>query len=103
MAPDVDNDRDGFQRSNMRPAGSRLHRAMQQLLQNQQMRLQTLCTKLHALSPLQVLARGYALVYQQEQVVESIDQIQPGDHLVIQLQDGTIPVQALEKGEHHDI
>ena len=81
----------------------RLHRAMQQLLQNQQMRLQTLCTKLHALSPLQVLARGYALVYQQEQVVESIDQIQPGDHLVIQLQDGTIPVQALEKGEHHDI
>ena len=81
----------------------RLHRAMQQLLQNQQMRLQTLCTKLHALSPLQVLARGYALVYQQEQVVESIDQIQPGDHLVVQLQDGTIPVQALEKGEHHDI
>ena len=80
-----------------------LHRAMQQLLQNQQMRLQTLCTKLHALSPLQVLARGYALVYQQEQVVESIDQIQPGDHLVVQLQDGTIPVQALEKGEHHDI
>ena len=81
----------------------RLHRAMQQLLQNQQMRLQTLCTKLHALSPLQVLARVYALVYQQEKVVESIDQIQPGDHLVIQLQDGTIPVQALEKGEHHDI
>ena len=29
MAPDVDNDRDGFQRSNMRPAGARPHRDMQ--------------------------------------------------------------------------
>lgn len=50
---------------------------------------------LQAVSPLDVLARGYALITRVEdgQIVRSVKQTSPGDQLTIQVQDGKFPAQ----------
>jgi len=49
----------------------------------------------HALSPLITIARGYAVVRRNSDsaLVTSIQQVQPGDALTIQVTDGSIPVE----------
>jgi len=42
------------------------------------------------LSPLKILGRGYALVYQGEELVRRAEQVQPGDILRVQLAEGEI-------------
>ena len=51
--------------------------------------------RLHALSPLITIARGYAVVRRNSDsaLVTSIQQVQPGDALTIQVTDGSIPVE----------
>lgn len=49
-----------------------------------------LMEKLELVSPMNVLKRGYSLVYQEEKVIESKNQVTIGDHLNIRFQDGTI-------------
>jgi exodeoxyribonuclease VII large subunit len=54
-------------------------------------RLQQLTTHLQALSPLQVLERGYALVFDAEgKLVKESTQVSPGDNLKVRLARGTI-------------
>ncbi len=50
---------------------------------------------LQAVSPFEILARGYALVTRAEngQIVRSVGQTFPGDRLTIQVQDGVFPAQ----------
>jgi exodeoxyribonuclease VII large subunit len=47
------------------------------------------------LSPLLTIARGYAVIRkdQDQAIVTSPKQVQSGDHLTIQVQDGLIPVE----------
>ena len=51
--------------------------------------------QLHSLSPLLTIARGYAVVRQRQnqEVITSVQQVQSGDPLTIQVQDGQIPVE----------
>jgi exodeoxyribonuclease VII large subunit len=58
-------------------------------------RLHGVALQLHSLSPLLTIARGYAVVRkeQDQAIVSSPTQVQPGDHLTIQVQDGHIPVE----------
>lgn len=58
-------------------------------------RLHGLALQLHSLSPLLTIARGYAVVRQErdQAVVSSVAQVQIGDRLTIQVQDGHIPVE----------
>jgi exodeoxyribonuclease VII large subunit len=60
-------------------------------------RLRGLAMQLHTLSPLLTIGRGYAIVRRDEdqRVVTSVSQVQPGKHLTIQVQDGYIPVKTL--------
>nr|BBH88631.1 exodeoxyribonuclease VII large subunit [Thermosporothrix sp. COM3] len=62
-----------------------------------QERLHGLALQLHSLSPLLTIARGYAVVRRarDQQPVTSTQQVQAGENLTIQVQDGTIPVQVL--------
>jgi exodeoxyribonuclease VII large subunit len=62
-------------------------------LQNE--RLRGTALRLHALSPLLTIARGYAVVRRDadRHIVTSTQQVRPGDTLTIQVTDGHIPVQ----------
>ncbi|RKD25584.1 exodeoxyribonuclease VII large subunit [Ammoniphilus oxalaticus] len=59
-------------------------------------------TKLDGLSPLKIMGRGYSLVYKDKQLVKSIDQLDPGDGLKVELMDGAIDcsVWAIEEREN---
>ena len=80
----------------------RLHREVSRLeeklsalaqrgLATRQHRFQGLAGKLHALSPLQVLARGYAVAFDQRgHALLSAAQVQPGERLRVRLHDGEL-------------
>ena len=46
--------------------------------------------KLEALNPISVLARGYAAVESQKRVIASVNNVKPGDDILIHMVDGTI-------------
>jgi exodeoxyribonuclease VII large subunit len=67
-----------------------LHRGMEQLLHAQANTLSSLDARLHSLSPLAVLDRGYALVLNTEgSVVRSACQLKTGDTLTTRLAEGS--------------
>lgn len=59
-------------------------------------RVATAAGKLDALSPLRVLARGYALVSKNGTAVHSVSQVAAGDVLCLHLQDGEVPCRVEE-------
>lgn len=73
----------------------RLQVRMKHLLALHGARLGGTAAQLHSLSPLLTIARGYAVVRRDDDqtVISSIQQTQPGMKLTIQLQDGQIPVE----------
>jgi exodeoxyribonuclease VII large subunit len=73
----------------------RLQVRMKHLLDLRSARLRGTAAQLHSLSPLLTIARGYAIVRRDDDqtVISSIQQTQPGMKLTIQLQDGQIPVE----------
>ncbi len=58
-------------------------------------RLRGQALRLHSLSPLLTIARGYAVVRRDsdQTVITSTQQVQPGEQLTIQVRDGSIPVE----------
>jgi exodeoxyribonuclease VII large subunit len=74
-----------------------LQRGVQLLIERRKMNLERLMSKLHALSPLNVLSRGYALVQRNEAgtpgaVIRSAATIQKGDSLMLRFSDGEVGV-----------
>lgn len=66
-------------------------KACQQDLSYQQEKLQNLAARLQAMSPLQTLARGYALARsEQGQVLHSAEEVAPGDLIQVQLARGEL-------------
>jgi len=69
---------------------TRLLHAAERLLHDRRARLQALDARLHSLSPLAVLDRGYALVLDANgALIRSAAQVNRGDHLTTRLADGT--------------
>ena len=64
-------------------------------------RLRGQSLRLHSLSPLLTIARGYAVVRREsdQAVITGPQQVQPGEQLTIQVRDGSIPVQV--RPSHH--
>lgn len=79
----------------------RLERAAVSAVEQDQRRFAALSGRLDALSPLKVLARGYAVATRQEQVLHSVAQLSPGEEIRLRLADGTAfcAVECIEKGE----
>ena len=79
----------------------RLERAAAAAVEKRQRRFAALSGRLDALSPLKVLARGYAVATRQEQVLHSVAQLSPGEEIRLRLSDGTAlcAVERIEKGE----
>ena len=79
----------------------RLERAAAAAVEKRQRQFAALSGRLDALSPLKVLARGYAVATRQEQVLHSVAQLSPGEEIRLRLADGTAfcAVERIEKGE----
>ena len=76
--------------------GRRLTTALQHRLQRQRLVLNNLSQRLAALNPNAVLARGYALVQNEEgRVIRSVSQTYPGQSLQITLSDGAFKAKKL--------
>ncbi|HEV2653587.1 MAG TPA: exodeoxyribonuclease VII large subunit [Ktedonobacteraceae bacterium] len=73
----------------------RLQIRMQHSISLRSERLRGVALQLHSLSPLLTIARGYAVVRRDADgsVVSNVQQVQAGDALTIQVQDGYIPVE----------
>ncbi|RDL42833.1 exodeoxyribonuclease VII large subunit [Marinomonas piezotolerans] len=68
----------------------RLGQALTNTLARKQDRFASLAEKLHLVSPLNTLSRGYAIARHGEQVIRSKDDVAKGDAIEIKVQDGTI-------------
>ncbi|GHO84332.1 exodeoxyribonuclease VII large subunit [Dictyobacter formicarum] len=79
----------------------RLQTYMRHIISLRVERLRGVSLQLHSLSPLLTIARGYAVVRQQRDhaVVTSTQQVQVGDTLTIQVQDGQIAAQVRDSVE----
>ena len=73
----------------------RLNTAQNNLLAGAKQRFGEACAKLDALSPYKVLLRGYAAVYADSHVVDSVRQIDLQKTLQIRLADGSVECQPL--------
>ncbi len=82
-------------RQQLDETSERLQVRMQYLLTLREERLQGMALRLHVLSPLLTIARGYAVVRHDRDgaVVSSVQQVRVHDTLTIQVQDGYIPVE----------
>lgn len=78
----------------------RLLRALDQGLERRRLRLEALSRRLHALGPMEVLKRGYALaVDAQGRVLRRTTQFTPGMVFDLRLQDGTVRARTDEAGQ----
>lgn len=68
----------------------RLSRAVNQGVSLKRNRFQSSVRMLKALNPLDVMERGYSIVYQNGEVMNSVNAMEIGDSIQIQMQDGSI-------------
>jgi exodeoxyribonuclease VII large subunit len=77
----------------------RLHDMMAQRVKRHRERLARDVAALSALSPLAVMGRGYAIVYQQADVVTSVNQVEQEALVRIRLADGSIEAKVTNRFE----
>ncbi len=77
----------------------RLYQGIQGTLSESLEQLQRKAVLLDAYSPLKVLGRGYALVYEKQQMITSVRDIKQQDTLTIRMKDGSVDVNVITKEE----
>lgn len=77
-------------------AEQRLKTAMTHLLAKKQQQLQRYTGALHALSPLNVLQRGYAVVNKDQQIVKHVSEMAVNDKVQVCLQDGSLDCEVIK-------
>ena len=83
---------------------TRLNQSAAKGIAHREAQLMQQLARLDAMSPVQVLTRGYALVYHENKLVTSVQDAAPGDRLHIRLGDGEIhAVVQAHTGESHGI
>ncbi|MEE0434122.1 MAG: exodeoxyribonuclease VII large subunit [Peptococcaceae bacterium] len=75
---------------------SELVSAMQNVLHEKQKRFRENVSKLDAMSPLKVLARGYSFCEKEGQAVQSVKQVMAGDRLTLHFADGDVESKVLQ-------
>ncbi|GEK33983.1 exodeoxyribonuclease VII large subunit [Kurthia sibirica] len=78
-----------------------LHHAMQQLLQQQKNRFVSTIRTLEALNPLAIMSRGYAIAYDDQEVIKTVDSMMVGQTLRLHFHDGqaNVAVQSIDKAQ----
>nr|WP_154308584.1 exodeoxyribonuclease VII large subunit [Metabacillus lacus] len=74
----------------------KLQREMVLKLKGKQSEFEAGVSKLEALSPLKVMERGFSLVYKKEQLLKTKENVTPGDHIKVRLQDGILHCEVKE-------
>ena len=78
---------------------TRLERTLERTLEGRRARMDALNARLHSLSPLAVLERGYALVLDANgALVRSVRQVTAGDEMTTRLSDGEFSSRVSETG-----
>ncbi len=75
---------------NLAALTERLSRAVNQDISLKRNRFQSTVRMLKALNPLDVMERGYSIVYQNDEVSKSVRSLESGDSIQIQMQDGMV-------------
>ncbi|MCY8971820.1 exodeoxyribonuclease VII large subunit [Bacillus atrophaeus] len=76
---------------------NQLTRSMNIQIKQLHSQFQTVLGKLNALSPLQVMERGYSLAYKEDELIKSISQVEENDQLEVKLKDGVLTCEVLER------
>ena len=83
-------------RRNLLFLSERLSDVAQKTIDTNKIKFSRLAGKLDALSPLKVISRGYALVSSDKGIVKSVENINTGDSLSIELSDGSLKATVTE-------
>ncbi|WP_028610444.1 exodeoxyribonuclease VII large subunit [Paenibacillus harenae] len=85
-------DRAAFAAKRWESASRRLEQAMASAVKEKKLQLHSTIRQLDALSPLKVMARGYGLVYDEEErkLIKSVADVQPGDVVKVKVSDGQL-------------
>ena len=85
-------------RKNLALLSSRMVSAQKLSVSRCKQRFMTNTAKLDAMSPLKVLTRGYALAHTDDgTLLKSVNQVEAGDRIVVDLSDGKLTASVLEK------
>jgi len=77
-------------RQKLKDIDARLARALNRTLANKQTAFARIIDKLNLVSPLNTLARGYAIASKDEQVIRSVKDVKAGDSISVRVQDGVL-------------
>ena len=85
-------------------ARRQLELTMKAITRSKQQQWKASIRHLDALSPLKVMSRGYSLVYddQEQRLIKSLKDVQPGDSIKIKLTDGQLDCQVWGMKEDDD-
>ncbi|MRG86545.1 exodeoxyribonuclease VII large subunit [Salinibacillus xinjiangensis] len=73
---------------------NQLNKQMTQVIQQKQTTFQRQIEKLTLLNPLEIMQRGFAIPFDHNQtVIKTVEQVHPGDKMLVKLKDGTIDCQ----------
>lgn len=75
---------------------STLHDEIALKLSNSETEARNLMTRLHTLSPLSTLERGYSIALQGKKVLSSYKEVATGDHIAVKLCKGTLECQVIK-------
>lgn len=75
----------------------RMVQLTQRNLRQKRTEVASVCARLHALSPLAVLSRGYAVVEKDGAAQGSSQALIPGDHITVRMKDGSLRCSVLER------
>lgn len=78
----------------------RMHTLFDAMLKEKQAQLGLAAGALHALSPLAVLARGYAAVYRQGVLIQSVREVSAGQEMTVRLHDGAVACTVIDTEEN---
>lgn len=76
---------------------SRLSSSMSKIWENKKNRVQLVVKSLHHHSPAYILGKGFGIIYEQDRIVHSINQVQVGQTIKVIMQDGYLWSKVLEK------
>ncbi|MCQ4085883.1 exodeoxyribonuclease VII large subunit [Saccharibacillus sp. JS10] len=83
---------------------NRLNQAMNMSVKDRRQQLLGNMRQLDALSPLKVMARGYGLVYdeQEKKLIKSAREVNAGDRIIVRINDGSLDCQVIQTTEEGD-